>query len=157
MRHHSAVEQKIGYRTADSGDVGWLTDVFVTSLRDVITDIRGGWDEARERDQFLRQLRLPDTRVIVAQEDPAGFYTAWLAGDHWFLGTLCVTPAQQNRGIGAAAMREIARRAAGLPVHLSVLKSNGAARRFYERLGGRHVSSTQYHNHFVWKVPIYPS
>lgn len=144
------MEQKIEYRAADSGEVGWLTDVFVTSLRDAITDVRGGWDEARERDQFTRQLRLPDTRVIIAQGEPAGFYTAWLAGDHWFLGTLCVTIEQQNRGIGAAAMREVARQAAGLPVHLSVLKSNRAARRFYERLGGRHASSTQYHDHFIW-------
>jgi len=144
------VEQKIGYRAADSDEIGWLTDVFVTSLRDAITDVRGGWDEARERDQFTRQLRLPDTRVIVAHGEPAGFYTAWLAGDHWYLGTLCVTPEQQNRGIGAAAMREIARQAAGLPVHLGVLKSNRAARRFYERLGGRHASSTQHHDHFVW-------
>lgn len=154
MRYHSVVEQKIEYRAADPSEVGWLTDVFVTSLRDVITDIRGVWDEARERDQFMRQLRLSDTRVIVAQGDPAGFYTAWFAGDHWFLGTLCMTPDQQNHGIGAAAMREIARQAAGLPVHLSVLKSNGAARRFYERLGGRYVSSTQYHNHFVCEIPV---
>ena len=153
MRYHGAVEQNIGYRAADRGEVGWLTDVFVTSLRDVITEIRGSWDEARERDQFTHQLRLPDTCIMVAQGEPAGFYTAWLAGDHWFLGTLCVTPEQQNRGIGAAAMREIARKAAGLPVHLSVLKSNHAARRFYERLGARYASSTQYHDHFVCKVP----
>jgi len=35
-------------------------------------------------------------------------------------------------------------------VHLSVLKSNRAARRFYERLGGCRASSTQNHDHFVW-------
>jgi ribosomal protein S18 acetylase RimI-like enzyme len=73
-----------------------------------------------------------------------------MAPDHLFLGTLCVTPEHQNRGIGAAVMRALAVQANHLPVHLSVLQANPAARRFYERLGCRWVSSTEYHDHLAW-------
>lgn len=144
------------FRAAEPSEVPWLTDVYVISLREAVSEIRGSWNETRERDQFVQQLRLQDTRVVVAAGEPAGLYTAWHAGDHWFLGTLCIAPAQQNRGLGAATMREIARQAAGLAVRLSVLTSNRAARRFYERLGCQYDSSTQYHDHFVW-TPASPS
>lgn len=137
-------------RTALPEDVAWLTDTFVTVLRTAITEARGFWDEQKERDQFLQQLRLLDTQLILLQGSPVGFFTAWMESDHLFLGTLCVVDECQSRGIGTEAMHFIAKQAGGLPVRFSVLKSNQAARRFYERLGCRHVSSSRYHDHFEW-------
>ena len=54
-------------------DVGWLTGVFLTSLCVPITEIRGYWNEAKEREQFMTQLRLADTRVILNVLDCGGF------------------------------------------------------------------------------------
>jgi ribosomal protein S18 acetylase RimI-like enzyme len=144
------VEGSLEFRLAAAEDIPWLTDTFIASLRDAITEIRGYWDENKERDQFQEQLRLADTFVLSRRATCVGFYTAWSESDHLFLGTLCVAPDHQNRGIGTVAMRVVMRQADGRPLRLSVLKSNRAARRFYERLGCRWVSSTERHDHFVW-------
>ena len=121
-------------RAAVVDDVPWLTDTFVTALRTAITAERGYWDEQKEREQFAEQLRLADTWVVLTDGSRVAFYTACAEGDHLFLGTLCVTPERQNRGIGTQAMRTIANQAGERPVHLAVLKANTAARRFHERL-----------------------
>lgn len=143
-------EGSLEFRRATADDMPWLADTFITSLRDAITGTRGYWDENKERIQFREQLRLADTFVLLRESTCVGFYTAWSESDHLFLGTLCVTPDHQSRGIGTAAMRTIRSRADGLPIRLSVLKSNRAARRFHERLGCRWVSSTERHDHFEW-------
>jgi ribosomal protein S18 acetylase RimI-like enzyme len=122
----------------------------MTALRSAITAERGEWDELKERTQFQQQLKLANTTVILLQDQPVGFYTAWMEADHLFLGTLCLAEEHQNRGIGTAAMQVIAKQAGGLPVRLSVLKANRDARRFYERLGCRYLSSTRHHDHFEW-------
>lgn len=141
---------RIDHRAAEPDDIPWLTETYVVALRDAITEVRGGWDEHRERTQFVAQLRLPDTWILRHGDEAVGLHTAWPEPDHWFLGSLCIAVAHQNRGYGAAAMRELARRAGGLPVRLSVLISNRAARRFYERLGCRYLASTRAHDHFQW-------
>jgi ribosomal protein S18 acetylase RimI-like enzyme len=148
----SAIEGALEYRPAATADANWLADTFLTSLRVPIEEVRGHWDEGRERDQFLQQLRLSDTHLMLLDGLRVGFYTAWPEPDHLFLGTLCLTPENQNRGFGAAAMHAIRNQAKGLPVHFSVLKSNAGARRFYERLGSRWVSASKNHDHFVWSV-----
>ena len=145
-----AANEFLESRPAAAEDIAWLTDTFLVSLRDAITEVRGYWDEKKERDQFHSQLRLPDSCVLLKEASQVGFYTAWPASDHLFLGTLCVVPEYQNQGIGTAAMEMLKQKAAGLPLHFSVLKSNRAARRFYERLGCLRVSSTERHDHFVW-------
>jgi hypothetical protein len=41
----------------------------------------------------------------------------------------------QSRWLGARALQMVASRAASLPVHVTMLKSNPRARKFYERRG----------------------
>ncbi len=134
----------LNYRAALPDDVAWLADVFIGSLRDPITMARGEWNEERERAQFLRQLRLPDTAVILAETTPIGFYTAKHERGGMFLHTLCISPGYQNKGYGTNVMRALAQRTS--PIRMLVLKSNPGARRFYERLGYRWMSATQHHD-----------
>ena len=142
-------------RPAVDDDVPWLTDTFVAALRGAITAERGYWDEHKERAQFAEQLKLAQTWVLLTEGSRAAFYTAWSEADHVFLGTLCVAPERQNRGIGTEAMRRIAAQAGERPVQLAVLKANTAARRFYERLGCRHQSTSRHHDHFVWPTAAF--
>src|SRR5262245_19629276 len=137
-------------RPASGEDIAWLTNTYIVSMQSAIVGARGYWDEAKERDQFRNQLRLSDTTVLIVGEQPVGFYTAWLEIDHLFLGTLCVLPEYQRRGIGALAMCAIAKRCGKLPVRLSVLKANSLAKRFYDRLGCYCTSSSEYHHHLLW-------
>jgi ribosomal protein S18 acetylase RimI-like enzyme len=144
-------------RPAVVDDIPWLTDTFVTALRTAITAERGYRDEQKERDQFAEQLRLADTWVLLTEGSRVAFYTAWPEADHLFLGTMCVTPERQNRGIGTQAMRTIANQAGERPIHLAVLKANTAARRFYERLGCRKLSTSRHHDHFEWPTAAFPA
>jgi ribosomal protein S18 acetylase RimI-like enzyme len=146
----SATGDVLSYRQATSEDLNWLVDAYIASLRTAIADARGYWDETKERRQFLGQLRLSETSVVVFSETAVGFYTMWFEADHAFLGTLCVVPEYQNRRFGTLTMCEIAQRAGSLPVYLSVLKSNLRARQFYEQLGCIVTSSSEYHDHLVW-------
>jgi ribosomal protein S18 acetylase RimI-like enzyme len=140
----------LSYRRATSEDVNWLVDAYIASLGTAIAEARGYWDETKERGQFLEQLRLSETSVVVSRKTAVGFYTVWFEADHAFLRTLCIVPESQNRRFGTLTMCEIAQRAGNLPVHLSVLKSNRRARRFYEQLGCIVTSSSEYHDHLVW-------
>jgi ribosomal protein S18 acetylase RimI-like enzyme len=145
-----ALGAALSYRQAVPVDAGWLADTYLASLQAAIAGVRGYWDETKEREQFLSQLRLPDTEILILGERPVGFFTAWFEVDHLFLGTLCVIPAHQSSGLGTLAMCELAKRCGNLPIRLSVLKSNVRARKFYERLGCDCTSSSQHHDHLEW-------
>jgi hypothetical protein len=56
-----------------------------------------------------------------------------------------------------AAMRTIASQAGERPVQLAVLKAKTAARRFYERLGCRKLSTSRHHDHFEWPTSAFLS
>ena len=135
-------------RPADADDVGWLTDVFLRSLREAITAARGAWEEARERVQFREQLDLASIRIIQLRGADVGFLMARDHGADVQLHTLCVAPEYQSGGIGSSITRGLVRdaRASGRSVVLSVLKANERARRLYERLGFVIVNESTHHH-----------
>jgi ribosomal protein S18 acetylase RimI-like enzyme len=134
-------------RPADDAEVGWLTDVFLCSLRDAITATRGVWDEPRERVQFNEQLDLANTRIIQRRGTDVGFLISRDHGADVELHTLCIVGEYQSRGIGTYVTRRLISdaRAAGRGVVLSVLKVNERARRLYERLGFVSVDESTHH------------
>lgn len=91
-------------------------------------------------------LRLKDI-VLVAVTGPATLGLVWViptrAFDHAaYLRLLLVGGSTQSRGIGTALLAAAERRARrGGARHLALLvtRTNGGARRFYERNGYRHV------------------
>lgn len=136
-------------RPAGAADIGWLTDVFLRSLREPISVARGAWDEAREQLQFREQLELGRTQVIQLRGADIGFLMSREHGDQVELHTLCIAPEYQSQGIGTYITRRLVRDAqtSGRNVVLSVLKANERARKVYERLGFVIVSESTYHHH----------
>jgi ribosomal protein S18 acetylase RimI-like enzyme len=64
----------------------------------------------------------------------------------WYLGLIFFTRATRGHGLGTRAMHSLAahiRAHGGTALRLAVVKQNTAARRFYDRLGFRHVFSKQ--------------
>ncbi len=126
---------------------GELTDDFLDG--DLLGERRAVWRERLHRPAANQHVQLAiDARGLV------GFVCVYGAHDrHWgsFVDNLHVDAPAKRRGIGAELMRRagawLADRHPELGVHLLVLESNGAARRFYESLGGRcaEVSSMQTH------------
>lgn len=138
----------ITIRTATSHDEAFLESTFLTALHNAIFGARGFWDETRERRQFREQLRLQDSCVVSEDGTDVGFYTAFSGQARFLLGTLCILPTHQSKGIGTEVMRRLmlGNERSQLPFVLYVLKTNPAAKRFYERLGFRIIGESQYHH-----------
>jgi ribosomal protein S18 acetylase RimI-like enzyme len=94
-------------RPAGAADIGWLTDVFLRSLREPISVARGAWDEAREQLQFREQLELGRTQVIQLRGADIGFLMSQEHGDQVELHTLCIAPEYQSQGIGTYITRRL--------------------------------------------------
>ena len=106
-----------------------------------------GTTPEQQREFFDRHFDLGEHLVVERDGEPIGFLFSEHRGDSVYLGNLALMPEHQGRGIGAMLVGSVVRDAAqdGLPVTLQVLKSNQAARRFYERLGFVAAGETNSH------------
>ena len=126
---------------------GILSDAYLDD--EVMADRLGDWIGRFAAPQ-------PNQQVIVAETEGAlaGFACVYTADDpRWgsLLENLHVDRALKGQGLGArlmgAAARCCAEQAPGLGLYLWVLEANGAARRFYERLGAVNAEAA------VWTPP----
>jgi ribosomal protein S18 acetylase RimI-like enzyme len=136
-------------RSAEIEEAPFLCDCFLRSMRESISKSRGYWDEARERAQFEEQLDLGATEIVQNEGVDVGFLTLARRQGVVQIHTLCVAPEHQGRGLGSEIVRQVIAEAflAGQVVVLSVLKSNGRAQAFYERLEFRVVDESEHHRH----------
>lgn len=96
------------------------------------------WSWTPER--VAKQIRCPDTMVLVAREQQRliGFAIMYFGEIHAHLNLLGIKPSHQHRGIGKGLVDwlEQSARVAGIAnVHLEVRAGNAVARRFYRSLG----------------------
>ncbi|RYD41565.1 MAG: GNAT family N-acetyltransferase [Verrucomicrobiaceae bacterium] len=75
--------------------------------------------------------------------------------DHLYVLGIGLHPRFQGRGIGAAVMDAVKQRAAsmGLPVRLSVFRTNPRALEFYLRLGFRQTGESESGRTMEWQPP----
>jgi ribosomal-protein-alanine N-acetyltransferase len=122
------------------------------------------WTRAMYESEFLNQatahlyvLRLPECRV-------AGYIAVWLVVDEVHINNVAVRPEYRGRGLGSAlltfALEEGARHGAPRAT-LEVRRSNGAARRLYERFGFQVAGVRRdYYSHptedalVLWREPV---
>lgn len=168
----------IAYRLAQPSDADAIALLHTESWR---THYRGSFSDAfldgelpaeRIRVWRARLARPAENQVVQLALDGAalsGFVCAYGAHDpRWgsLIDNLHVAVAAKRRGIGAALMRRagawLASRHGQVPVYLLVLEVNTAARRFYERLGGRcaEVATMETHGgtlvrscRYIWSRP----
>lgn len=78
-----------------------------------------------------------NTQIICEGSAPVGYLTVETNPDHLRLRRLYLVPSAQGRGIGAAVMADLRRRAQGanLPLRTTVLTPNRRALAFYQREG----------------------
>lgn len=142
-----------GFRSARASDAEAVANLHARSWRE---NYRGDFLDAfldgdlpgeRLAVWRARLERLPANQFVeiaVAGNELVGFVCAFGAHDpSWgsLLDNLHVAQEFKRAGIGAALMERagawLASRYPAAPVYLLVLERNAAARRFYERLGGR--------------------
>ena len=133
---------------ATAGDLPFLTDCFLRSMRDTIVACRGGWDEEDNRSKFDSQLDIAATNLIQAnQGERVGFLTAIESAVEIHLHTLCVSPEYQRKGIGTHITHQLIEngRASRRDIVLDVMRVNDGARRLYERLGFVIIQEHRHH------------
>jgi ribosomal protein S18 acetylase RimI-like enzyme len=106
--------------------------------------------EAQRRDW---EDRFPDSEqeIVVLGDDPVGrSWVAW-AVDGCVIVDLALLPEHRSAGLGTALALETVARAdrAGLPIRISVLRSNEGAMRFWTRLGFRQTEGDEMYLSFV--------
>jgi [ribosomal protein S18]-alanine N-acetyltransferase len=93
------------------------------------------------RDMYLRELQNPDVSflyVLRMEQQIIGFCSFWLVLDEIHINNLAVRHVQRGRGLGTALLTHALQAGASRGAEratLEVRRSNGPARRLYERLG----------------------
>lgn len=106
-----------------------------------------GWDEEEQRQLHERRFASQDFRMIQLGGIQVGIMAVVLCPDCLKLNQLFLLPEYQGKGIGTECMMRIIEEAHGLdlPVRLRVLKVNGRALAFYQRLGFTSIGETDTH------------
>jgi ribosomal protein S18 acetylase RimI-like enzyme len=90
--------------------------------------------------------------VVEVSGEPAARLVTHLSTQALTLVDLAVSPARQGCGIGTALLGALQAeaRSVGVPLRLSVVRTNAGARRLYRRLGFMPVGETETHLDLRW-------
>jgi len=139
-------------RDAEPADYEHVFDLYGALFREHIEQI-WGWDEAWQIANFAEEWRTARTRVIVVEGRIAGYIQLKLEADHSYLLSLGIAPTSQGGGIGRRIMEDLmgetVRR--GVPLRLSVFRTNPRALKFYEVLGFQVTEATAEFHRLEWR------
>ena len=126
----------IHLRPATEADRAFLWRLHLTTLKQYI-EATWKWDEASQRDFFNQNFGVEGLQIILHENESIGMIRIDPREDCVYLGAIQITPAYQNRGLGASLIQRLIEDAGreDLPVELDVLKTNKPAQRLYDRLG----------------------
>jgi ribosomal protein S18 acetylase RimI-like enzyme len=128
------------FRPATPADYDFLYQLHRATIRPYV-EATWGWNDEWQEEYFRRKFD-PTNWQIIQRPGPTGpadigilIVETHLA--EIYLGLIEITPEHQNQGIATAIINDLIQQAhaKGLPLTLSVLKANTAARRLYQRLG----------------------
>ena len=122
-----------------------IRDALISDIP-AITAIENGAFSSPWPEKLLRDFIEYDDRLCLIADignEPAGYLNALFAVDEYHIGSLAVKPEFRRRGVGAALVRELIKRAHaanGMYIFLEARQSNTAARELYSGLGFIEVS-----------------
>jgi len=123
-------------RQATEADREFMYQLHKAALQEYIA-ATWGWQEEWQREYFDRKWNPQKRQVIVVNGRDAGVLVVENRQGEHYLGLIELLPEFQGQGVGTAVLADFLLEAQvkGLPATLHVLKTNGRARQFYERLG----------------------
>ena len=135
-------------RAARASDVEWLYTLRRATYLESVTRQFGDWDEDRQRRLFEESLNIAGIQILVVDGQAIGMVSFEERDDCLWLVDIQIEPAHQGAGIGSAVIRDLMSRARvrGCPVRLRVLHENPRAKALYDRLGFRHLDTTETHH-----------
>ena len=119
------------------------------AMRAYVAAAYGEWNDALQHALFAPSFDLRTHRVLRADGADVGILAVEVLVDRVHLARIFLRPDAQGGGLGGRVVRALLAwsHARGLPLVLTVLRTNPAALRFYERLGFRCVGETSTHMH----------
>jgi len=92
------------------------------------------WKEDRQKDVIRKAVQNAQTRIILVDDEKAGWLQIDEANDHIYIGQIYINPDLQGKGIGTFLIQNIIQqgKADGKALKLSVMKNN-LAKASYER------------------------
>jgi ribosomal protein S18 acetylase RimI-like enzyme len=123
-------------RNATEEDFEFLCTLKEMTMREYAEPI-WGWDGSLQRERFRESYVAAGWQIILVAGQLAGGIAVERTQESLFLANIQLLPEYQSCGIGTCLIRQLLEegRERGVPVMLSVLKTNVPARRLYERLG----------------------
>jgi ribosomal protein S18 acetylase RimI-like enzyme len=130
------IASAISTRPALPSDKPAIWQLYQSALRGHIEAI-WGWDDAWQADYFDKAYTGLSTRVVEVDGQFAGYVQVDGGEVDDYLSMLVLLPAFRSHGAGAHLLGSIlaAARGDGRGLYLRVFRTNGAAKRFYEREG----------------------
>jgi ribosomal protein S18 acetylase RimI-like enzyme len=140
-------------RPAEDDEEGELFEIHRAVFRSHIEQL-WGWDETWQRSNFAAERASSTTSAIWLDALIIGYLQLRDEGTRIYVRNIALLPDFQGRGIGTRLMKELQTKAAarGIPLELSVFRTNAPARRFYERLGFERTRDTMTHHELSWKA-----
>ncbi len=122
-------------RRGENSDAAWLFQLFKKTMQDQI-DAAWGWEELLQKEGFTTTLPARGFTILELGKQPIASLHLSKKPDHYILDMILVEPALQRRGFGSKLFTLASEQArnAGLPIQLSVLKTNPAVG-FHRHLG----------------------
>ena len=137
------------FEPAESGDFEALLDLRSEAMRESLQRI-GRFDPDRSRARFLASFSPAQTRRILLDGEPVGFFATRPEEGALRMDHLYLHPASQGRGIGAVVLGHVILEAdlQALPLRVSALRDS-SSNRFYLRHGFRLVERGDFDNHYL--------
>lgn len=127
------------FRQATESDLEFLYTLMKTTMRDHIITTWGAWDEQFQREYFQKKCQPESNQIIVINNEDVGAIMTSEDDNNITIDRFFLLPPYQGQGIGTAVESQIIKEARekGKSLSLTVIKTNGRARKFHERLGLR--------------------
>ena len=135
-------------------DETWLEDLRRQVYQDLFQATWGGWDESRHSRHFSECMRKGHISIIEVNGARVGMIQLLEGSDNIEVAEIQVQPSHQSHGIATRLLSDIITKAQQQRKHVRLrvgLKNEGAFR-LYRRLGFRHVSQSETHNHMEYEV-----
>ena len=96
-----------------------------------------GWDDNWQLNNFRKEWAEVQTEIITQEGELLGYIQIRHEPDHLYVLNLALYPRFQSQGAGSMAMEVLKQRAKleGLPIRLSIFRTNQRVIEFYMRLG----------------------
>ncbi|QJE97400.1 GNAT family N-acetyltransferase [Luteolibacter luteus] len=138
-------------QAADESDAEPIYELYKELFQNHIDQI-WGWDENWQKENFAKEWEEARTWRIDSQGQLSGYLQLRDEADFMYVLSLGILPAFQGRRIGRVIMRSLQQEAAGkgLPLRLSVFRTNPRALSFYQGLGFRVTEETEAFQRLEW-------